>query len=309
MLDRSELPRYLAKIDSLFGIADLLKLPTDNDTVIRYYTESEKGYRLFHSRDGSVHMSLRSNGVSDDNLGQARLVEAQVRELKAESILELGCGKGFNVAYLARKFPNAKLFGIDLTPNHIRIATTKYRNIANLHFEIGDFQSLSFADEEYDVVFEVEAVCHARDAASVFKEVHRTLRPGGRFILFDGFRAPDLASFPADIQTAVRLVEVTMAVRCFPSLDEWLYMAKAAGFKVVASTDLSDAIMPNLERFQVLARGFYKFPALAKRLTRLLPPALVSNSVAGLLMPFTVSTGAQRYYSIVLEKASTKIEF
>jgi SAM-dependent methyltransferase len=205
-----------------------------------------------------------------------------VKELSANAILELGSGKGFNVAYLARTNPQVQLVGIDLTPSHLSIASRNYGKLQNLHFQLGDFHSLPFGDEEFDLIFEVEAVCHAHDPEQVFREAYRVMRPGGRFVLFDGFRS--------------------MAVKQFPPVEHWLSLARAAGFDVLDTQDLSDAILPNLERFQFLARGFYKYPALNRQLLRLLPKSLLTNSVAGLLLPFTVSAGAQRYYSIVLEK-------
>jgi ubiquinone/menaquinone biosynthesis C-methylase UbiE len=305
VLNQSELHRYLAKIDHTFGINQLLKLRADKETIARYYTESERGYRIFHSSDGSVHMTLTmpDSSNSKDNLGQARIVQQHVQDLSPRRILELGCGKGFNLAYLAPLNPNSELVGVDLTPAHISIASNKYSSLYNLRFVVGDFESLDFKNEEFDLLFEIEALCHAQDAASAFREAYRTLRPGGRFVIFDGFRAPDLSSFSKDLQVAVHLIELTMAVEEFPPLERWLSLAKSEGFKVLSTNDLSDAIMPNLEKFQFLARGFYKFPRLNRGLMRILPPSLVKNSVAGLLMPFTVSAGAQRYYSIVLEKA------
>jgi ubiquinone/menaquinone biosynthesis C-methylase UbiE len=307
MLDQTELPRYLAKIDRTFGISDLLKLKTDKETIIRYYTESEKAYRVFHSRDGAVHMTLAENQSSrPDSLGQARLIAAQAREISANKILELGCGKGFNLAYIAKVLPNSELVGIDLTPTHVAIAEKKYAGLQNLGFRVGDFQSLPFANDEFDLVFEVEAVCHAQDPQQAFREAHRVLKPGGRMTVFDGFRAAGLLDRPNEIQTAVHLVELTMAVPQFPTLEEWLDLARSVGLVVIRTNDLSDAIMPNLEKFQVLARGFYKYPALSKQMIRLMPPSLVKNSVAGLLLPFTVSSGAQRYHQIVFEKPRTR---
>jgi ubiquinone/menaquinone biosynthesis C-methylase UbiE len=303
MLDHTELPRYLAKIDRTFGVNRLLELGVDNDSIVRYYTESERAYRLFHSRDGSIHMTLAtSSSRSPDSLGQARIVDRHVKDLSASAILELGCGKGFNVAYLARNHPQAQLVGIDLTPSHLSLASRKYAKLQNLRFHLGDFHSLPFRDEEFDLIFEVEAVCHAHDPERVFREAYRVMRPGGRFVLFDGFRAPDLSKYAKDLQVAVRLVELSMAVQQFPPVEHWLALATAAGFDVLDTQDLSDAILPNLERFQFLARGFYKYPTLNRQLLRLLPKSLLTNSVAGLLLPFTVSAGAQRYYSIVLEK-------
>jgi ubiquinone/menaquinone biosynthesis C-methylase UbiE len=303
MLPQFELQRYLGKVESAFGVKELLRLQTDKESIVRYYSESEAGYRVFHNSEGAMHMTLSVNGSPEkDYLAQARMVEESAREISAKAILELGCGKGFNVGYLAGRNSDVRVVGIDLTPKHLSAGKQKYSKLKNLSLEIGDFQALPFEDASFDVVFEVEAVCHAQDAAKAFREAYRVLRPGGRFVIFDGFRAPDLESYSQELQLAVRLVELTMAVRQFPPLEHWLDLGREAGFSVLETKDLSKATMTNLERFQFLARGFYKFPLLTKQLTRMLPSALVKNSVAGLLLPFTVTAGAQRYCSVILEK-------
>jgi ubiquinone/menaquinone biosynthesis C-methylase UbiE len=303
MLPQFELQRYLGKVESAFGVKELLQLQTDKDSIVRYYSESEAGYRVFHNSEGAMHMTLSANGSPEkDYLAQARLVEENARAVSARAILELGCGKGFNVGYLARQHPDIRVVGIDLTPKHLRAGQQKYSKLKNLSLEIGDFQALPFEDELFDVVFEVEAVCHAQDAAQAFREAYRVLRPSGRFVIFDGFRAQNLESYSQELQLAVRLVELTMAVQQFPAVEHWLQLAREAGFSVLETKDLSHATMKNLERFQFLARGFYKFPLLTKQLTRMLPAALVKNSVAGLLLPFTVTAGAQKYCSLILEK-------
>ncbi|HEY4690857.1 MAG TPA: hypothetical protein VIK33_16215 [Anaerolineae bacterium] len=52
------------------------------------------------------------------------------------------------------------------------------------------------------------------------------------------------------------------------------------------------------------AKAFFQVPALGRLLARLFPPHLLKNAVAGLLMPYSVSVGAQGYFSITLEKDS-----
>jgi SAM-dependent methyltransferase len=304
MVDLNELARYLAKVDRTFGIQELLSLPADRAAVIRYYTESEAGYALLHSRDGSVHMTLSSADTDGkpDSLGQARSVEQQAKALEARNVVELGSGKGFNVSYVAQQMPSVNVVGMDMTALHVSIAKKKHAHLSNLTFLMGDFHACPFPANRCDLLFEVEAVCHSQDPCRVFAEAFSALRSGGRFVLFDGFRDANFATHPKDVQTAVELVERTMAVREMPPLEEWLSLARYTGFRVLSTRDLSKAIMPNLERFQILARGFYKYQALTWTLRNFLPPALSKNSVAGLLMPFTFQAGAHKYYEIILEK-------
>jgi sterol 24-C-methyltransferase len=44
-----------------------------------------------------------------------------------------------------------------------------------------DFTSLPFEERSFDVVYAIEATCHAADRPAVFAEAARVLRPGGRF--------------------------------------------------------------------------------------------------------------------------------
>jgi ubiquinone/menaquinone biosynthesis C-methylase UbiE len=192
--------------------------------------------------------------------------------------------------------------GIDLTPEHIKYSRKKSRGISNLEFRQGNFQNLEFQDESFDLVFEIESVCHATDMEKALSETKRVLKRGGRFIAIDGFRSRDFDAYSDDVKLASRLCEVAMAVSIPWQIHEWLALCEKVGFAIESADDLSRAIMPNLGRFQFLARGFFKFPALSKLLIKTLPYYLVQNSIAGMLMPFTVGMKAQRYYKVGLAR-------
>ncbi len=85
-------------------------------------------------------------------------------------------------------------------------------------------------------------------------------------------------------------------------IEEWLTLANQTGFDALKVEDISEAIMPNLLRFQYLARGYFKYPALSRLLRHVLPDQLVVNSIAGLLMPFTIQANVQGYYLVDLAR-------
>jgi SAM-dependent methyltransferase len=149
-------------------------------------------------------------------------------------------------------------------------------------------------------VFAVESVCHANDMGKVLSKIYRLLNPGGYFILFDGFRKHGFDKFDAEIKKAVRLTEVAMAIAHPWIVDDWLELARQKGFNVFSVEDLSEAIMPNLMRFQLLAKGYYKYPLISHAFLKVLSPTMLENSIAGLLLPFTVKAGAQGYFNLVL---------
>ena len=84
-------------------------------------------------------------------------------------------------------------------------------------------------------------------------------------------------------------------------IDDWLKVAGDTGFRLLDRQDLTEAIMPNLRRFERMARRYFDSPF--RQLIRLvLPPRLIRNAVAGLLMSTTTAAGAHEYSMIVLER-------
>lgn len=305
-MSQTRLSQYLNQINQVFDIEKILREEISEQKTIDYYAQSEYGYRIFHSPEGCVHMALNDNRVFDENgyYGQPKIVNQQIEELNAKSVLELGCGKGFNSIFLAQRNPDIKFIGIDLTPSHVTIAKRKAKGINNIEFKQGNFQKLEFENKSLDLIFAVDSICHANKLRLALAEVQRVLKPGGRFIVFDGFRKKSFENLEMDLQTAVRLVEVSMLVKAFPHLDNWLEKVHQAGFGLLKLEDLSLKIMPNLLKLQQLARKYFKSTLTAKAISRVMPPYLVKNSIAGLLMPITVGDGAQGYYLISLENRS-----
>lgn len=299
-----ELPKYLNVISRVFDINQLLKQEINTKTVIAYYVESERGYEFFHSPEGAIHMALNFDGMFDKRgyYSQAHIVQEHIDELHPQRILELGSGKGFNTIYLAKKNKHIEFIGIDITYKHVKFAQNNSKNIENLHFELGDFHNLQFADKSFDMVFEIESVCHAHQMDIVLFEIYRVLKPGGRFISFDGYRKVELDKLDDNLKLATRLVEVAMAISQPWIITDWLHLAQKTGFEILSVSDLSVAIMPNLLRFQRLAKGYFKFPVISRILAKILPLNLLKNSIAGLLMPFTIEAGVHGYYNIVLKR-------
>lgn len=229
-------------------------------------------------------------------------MQKHINELRPRRVLELGSGRGFNTIYLAKQNKDVEFIGIDITHKHVTFAQKNSQDLTNLHFELGDFHELNFGDKSFDLVFEVESVCHACDMSKVLSEIYRVLKPGRQFIAFDGYRTGAFDRSSDNIKLAAKLVEAAMAISHPWVIDDWLHLAQKTGFEVLSVEDLSEAIMPNLLKFQRLARGYFKFPSFSHVLLKILSESLVKNSIAGLLMPFTMKAGVQGYYNVVLKR-------
>ncbi|NEN96039.1 MAG: class I SAM-dependent methyltransferase [Moorea sp. SIO3I7] len=300
------LENAIAQIDHFFGRDSMLK-EFDADITVPYYTQSELGYRLYHSAEDAIHMALNFDGVFnvDGYQAQPRIVAEQIDKLGATNVLEVGCGKGFNSLFLAQQFPSVQFVGIDLTPSHIAIANRKVRDFTNLTYQIGDFNCLNFPSQSFDLVFACECLCHAHQPRITLAEIFRILRPGGKLVIFDGYRQAKLESFSQELQTLTQLTEIGMAVQHgFCELEDWTEVAKNVGFSVETREDLTFAIQPTLLRLQSLSLLFFKSYWRSKVLTFLLPKYLVRNAVPGLLMHFAFNTnqGSLGYYKFILKR-------
>jgi ubiquinone/menaquinone biosynthesis C-methylase UbiE len=302
--DQKELKKYLGKVDRIFNITELLEKVIDTQDIADYYRESNIGYKFFHSVDGSIHMALNYDGEfsKDGYLGQAEIVQNYINIKGAKRVLELASGNGFNSIFLAKNNPDVEFVGIDLTPEHVNYSKENGEGLPNLRFLQGNFQNLRFEDNSFDLVFEIESICHATDMTKALSEAYRVLKSKALFIVIDGFRSQNFDSFSYDLKTAGKLTELSMAVGSPWKVNEWLSLCENIGFTLEKLDDLSYAIMPNLLRFQFLARGFFKYPGLSRLFIKTLPSSLVQNAIAGIFMPFTIGAGMQLYLNILLRK-------
>lgn len=305
---RLDLDKNLKKIFAVFDPEPYIKAQNFNNEVINYYTESRLFYKLFHSSAGAIHMALCDNDIFSNKgfYQQAQRVAKTIQPRADDRILELGCGTGFSSLYLAKLYPEAHFTGMDFTPVHIEEANRKARrsSLDNINFENVDFHHLPTSQETFDHAFIVEALCHANNIGKVLENVYRNLRQRGTFSIFDGFRKIPNDRLSENERLAALLVEKTMAVgHEFMLIDEFLKLVESKQFIIKSKVDLSEKIVPNINRLQFFARGYYKSPRLAKALKPLLPNYLLQNTIAGLLMPTVVHRGIHGYFQVVLEKA------
>ena len=298
------LAECLEIVRKYFDIDSLSQQAIDEASVLDYYQQSDRGYRLFHSKAGAMHVGLnRSAAFSTDvYLGQVDLIGERLEKIGAKRMLEIGCGFGYNTRNLAERHRDCQLVGLDMSENHVKEAAREAKHLSNLEFELGNFQRLRFDDGAFDAVGAVECLCQCSDMPLAMREAFRVLRSGGRLIVIDCFRDAPLEDYEDDLRLAVQLVEKTTAVDKFAVLDRWCDDAEAIGFSVTEKLDLSAETSHNLARLYSLSRRFFKMPLAARAFLKAFPQRLLENSVSGMLMPFTVGAGAHRYCLVELER-------
>ena len=111
---------------------------------------------------------------------------ANAISLTGLNVLEVGCGRGGGASYVKRYLNPKHLTGIDFSQSNIKFCRQKHQ-VSNLNFELGDAESLQFANNSFDAVINVESSHCYQQTEKFFAEVHRVLRPKGHF-LFTDFR-------------------------------------------------------------------------------------------------------------------------
>ncbi len=108
--------------------------------------------------------------------------------LPGETVLDIGCGAGFDVAVAARLVgPGGRVVGVDITPEMVTrawelAALLPYRNLS---FQVAAAENLPFPPQFFEVVTSNGIFNLVIDKEKAAKEILRVLKPGGRLLLAD----------------------------------------------------------------------------------------------------------------------------
>lgn len=91
-------------------------------------------------------------------------------------ILDVGCGTGINLGFLARF---GRVYGVDVSPEAVRYCHTRgFDDVRE-----GRAENLTLADKSFDMVVAIELLEHIRDDVGTLREFSRVLRDNGFLFL------------------------------------------------------------------------------------------------------------------------------
>jgi SAM-dependent methyltransferase len=152
----------------------------------------DDSYRAF---DSPLLRQLRSEGYGRD-IGQHSWVTAEeleddiarLRLTPSTRLLDLGCGPGGPLTFLVG-LVRCRGFGADVSAEGISAARARAVSFgldSLITWQQADLnEPLALADGSFEAVMSLDVILHLRDRLHLFREVHRLLAPGGRFLFSD----------------------------------------------------------------------------------------------------------------------------
>lgn len=102
-------------------------------------------------------------------------------------VLDAGAGLGGPARHLAARF-RCRVVGVDLTPQFVQVGKlldtrTGLDHLVDLR--VGDITALDLDDASVDHVWTQHVAMNIADRPTLYRELRRVMKPGGRFVLFD----------------------------------------------------------------------------------------------------------------------------
>jgi len=187
--------------------------------------------------------------AGDANLGLGCGNPLALTQIKpGMTVLDLGSGAGFD-AFLAwnRVGETGRVIGVDMTDEMLALArlNAEKRGATNVEFRKGLIEELPVESDSVDYVISNCVINLSTDKPSVFREIARVLKPGGRFAVSDIVL---LKALPEELAKSI-----SAYVGCISGaslLNEYLSMAIAAGLRdlsipvIARGADLMKVLSP-----------------------------------------------------------------
>ena len=191
------------KVWQFQGMARAVKNPLQRIATVRMSVESPTKEHADHMKALAREEFESWAGSYDRSLLHVFLFRPSYRVLTEEianwhdehqrpmRVLDIGCGTGELASILSLGDWPIEVVGLDYSPAMCEVASKKFEMSDAPHrvrFTAADSEFLPFADNTFDVVTCSNSFHHYPHQGAVVRNIHRILKPQGRFVLIDGFR-------------------------------------------------------------------------------------------------------------------------
>ena len=158
---------------------------------------------IFGLRRARVSRQVSNEGIEDDAAVEAynrinrwpqfrilrKIFIAELKKHQPEGILaDIGCGPGYLITDLIPSFPNVSIKGVDISEEMLTKANENVVSLGvtnKVSFHKGDIGQLPFEDGSIDFIVSTLSLHHWSEPGQAVNELHRVLKQGGQFLVFD----------------------------------------------------------------------------------------------------------------------------
>ena len=195
---------------------------------------------------------------SGANLGLGCGNPLALTEIKpGEVVLDLGCGAGVDVFLAAKKVgPKGKVIGLDMTEGMLEKARENARKagITNVEFKKGEIENMPIQSDSMDVVISNCVINLVPDKKKAYQEIHRVLKPKGRFSVSDIVTRGDL---PEEIKEDMEAWAGCVAGAL--DKEEYLSIVRGCGFEDVQIKSEVEYDYKKTDKFGLVSMGLIGF--------------------------------------------------
>ncbi|NTS33087.1 class I SAM-dependent methyltransferase [Phyllobacterium sp. BT25] len=176
-------------------------------------------------------------------LGRSLRIEPQMH------LLDVGCGIGGPARYLAETY-ECRITGVDLTDEFVEVAralTDRCGLDDRIDFHQASALALPFDEGSFDAAYMIHVGMNIEDKHTLFAEVWRVLKPGGRFVDYDIMRVGDA---PLNYPMPWAMNKETSFVETPGFYNKTL---SAAGFEIQAKNSRRDLAIKIVREMQAKA--------------------------------------------------------
>jgi protein-L-isoaspartate(D-aspartate) O-methyltransferase len=149
-------------------------------------------------------------------VGQAMIDHYGIKP--GDKILDIGCGKGFQLYELTQLLPGVEVYGIDVSAYAIENAKEEIKD----RLQVGNATALPFPDKHFDFVFSLNALhnLHNYDLDKALREMERVGKKN-KYLCVESYRTEEE-------KANLLYWQVTCEAFCTP--EEWDWWFKQTGY-------------------------------------------------------------------------------
>ena len=137
------------------------------------------GFLAMIKADFNVDVDLFPEFIEEED-GQVQEILSFLGDLNGKKVIDIGCGKGRFLKVLEDKYPESRLYGLDISDELLSFCSGN-----KVTTSIGNMLNTGYPDSFFDCVYSVEALEHAVLIENAIREMVRILKPGGRINIID----------------------------------------------------------------------------------------------------------------------------